>query len=177
MTIFKGDLPGNDLGSTNTPTFSMCCSQCQNYLGCMAFTWVSTPGAYFGMCYLKSSSGGSNTPFNDHISAYYWAHTTIQSTMPAADCFLKIKNSSLYSSLISIEIRWMWRISTGQCFSLFSWSRINSCVRALFISQSLLTCLSFLKYERLNKLAPILINLLVFNSHVMTQCWKGSRGF
>ena len=71
MTIVKADLPGNDLTSTRTGNFSMCCSACRNYSGCTAFTWVSAPGMFFGMCYLKWSSGGSRTRSVYHVSAFY----------------------------------------------------------------------------------------------------------
>jgi len=102
MAIVKADLPGYDLSSQYTSNFSMCCSWCQSYLGCQAFTWVSAPSMYYGMCYLKWSSGGGPNPFTSHISAYYWAHTTIESIAEAMDYSLKTKISSLYSSVIVI---------------------------------------------------------------------------
>ena len=71
MTIIKADLPGNDLSSSYAANFSICCSLCQQYIGCNAFTWISAPGMFFGMCYLKSSHAGGPVLSNVHISAYY----------------------------------------------------------------------------------------------------------
>lgn len=72
MTIVKTDLPSNDIWFTNTTNFSMCCSACRNTTGCLSFTWISGPGMFFGMCYLKwSSGGGNNNRSIDHVSAYY----------------------------------------------------------------------------------------------------------
>jgi hypothetical protein len=71
MTIFKGDLPGNDLISNHTSDYKSCCSLCQAYSNCRAFTWVNLPGQFFGMCYIKSSVGGGGVLYAGHISAYY----------------------------------------------------------------------------------------------------------
>ena len=82
MTIAKVDLAGNDLRSNRTSNYQSCCSWCQNYPGCRAYTWIIAPGLFYGMCYLKSSAAGAGGPSTDHISAYYWTIRIIHSRNP-----------------------------------------------------------------------------------------------
>lgn len=103
MTVIKGDLTGNDLTSTRTSNFSLCCASCRNYSGCRAFTWLSAPGTFFGMCYLKWSPAGYTGSSSYHISAYYWVPINQYSTdhRNLGLFFQKKKLSLSYINLIS----------------------------------------------------------------------------
>jgi hypothetical protein len=71
MIIMKADFPGNDLAQRYQGTFSSCCLWCQGYTGCRAFSWITAPGMFFGMCYLKTMMMPGGAFDLRYISAHY----------------------------------------------------------------------------------------------------------
>jgi len=55
MTVLTGyDLPGDDIINYVLGNYTLCCQLCQNYTGCMAYTWgLPTAGSNVNRCFLK----------------------------------------------------------------------------------------------------------------------------
>ncbi|GAB9472937.1 Carbohydrate-binding protein, partial [Globisporangium polare] len=79
-TIENGvDYVGNDIGNALSSSAEGCCSICNNYSGCKAYSWTNQSG---GTCWLKSGKGATKPDVNVRSSELNGGSVTPPPTTP-----------------------------------------------------------------------------------------------